>query len=89
MRVLLLYPIFPPSFWSFERTIELTGKKAMLPAGVIRDPDLDTETVFVNRTKDQIKNAPEFDEKRYRDQDYQSKLGSYYDRGGAGYTERR
>ena len=56
------------------------GKKVMLPAGVIRDLDLDTETVFVNRTKDQIKNAPEFDEQRYRDQDYRNKLGRYYDR---------
>jgi hypothetical protein len=65
------------------------GKKVMLPAGVIRDIDLDTETVFVNRTKDQIKNAPEFDERRYMDEDYRSRLGSYYDRGGAGYTERR
>jgi hypothetical protein len=65
------------------------GKKVMLPGGVIRDIDLDTETVFVNRTKDQIKNAPEFDEKRYREQGYQNKLGSYYDRGGAGYTESR
>src|SRR5512132_1589616 len=46
------------------------GKKVMLPAGVIRDIDLDTESVFVNRTKDQIKNAPEFDEKRYLDQGY-------------------
>ena len=63
------------------------GKKAVLPAGVIRDIDLDTETVFVNRTKDQIKNAPEFDEKRYRDQSYQNEIGSYYDRGGAGYSE--
>jgi hypothetical protein len=65
------------------------GKKTMLPAGVIHDVDLDTETVLVNRMKDQIKNAPEFDEKRYRDQDYRSKVGSYYDRGGAGYTEPR
>jgi len=64
------------------------GKKVMLPAGVIRDIDLDMETVFLNRTKDQIKNAPEFDEKRYRDQNYRSELGSYYDRGGAGYSER-
>jgi hypothetical protein len=45
------------------------GKKVMLPAGLIRDIDLDTETVFVNRLKDQIKDAPEFDEKRYLDQD--------------------
>jgi hypothetical protein len=64
------------------------GKKAMLPAGLIRDLDLDTETVFVNRTKDQIKNAPEFDEKRYRDQDYRKELGGYYGPGGAGYSDR-
>jgi radical SAM superfamily enzyme YgiQ (UPF0313 family) len=31
MRVLLLYPLFPKSFWSFESTIELLGCKAMLP----------------------------------------------------------
>jgi hypothetical protein len=64
------------------------GKKVLLPAGVIRDIDLDTETVFVNRTKEQIKNAPEFDEKHYRDQNYRNEVGSYYDRGGAGYSER-
>src|SRR6059058_5672055 len=64
------------------------GKKVMLPAGVIRDIDLDTETVFVNRTKDQIKNAPAFDEQRYRDQDYRNKLGSYYGPGGKGYNDR-
>jgi hypothetical protein len=56
------------------------GKKVMLPAGTIRDIDPDTETVFVNLTKDEIKNAPEFDEKRYRDQDYRDELGGYYGR---------
>jgi hypothetical protein len=65
------------------------GKKVLLPAGVIQDIDLDTETLFVNRTKDQIKNAPEFDPDRYREPDYRSQVGSYYDRGGAGYTESR
>jgi hypothetical protein len=63
------------------------GKKVMLPAGVIRDVDLDTETVFVNRTKDQIKNAPEFDEAHYHDDKYRSSLGSYYGTGGAGYRD--
>jgi hypothetical protein len=58
------------------------GKKVMLPAGVIRDIDPDTETIFVNRTKDEIKNAPEFDEQRYRDQDYRDEVGRYYSRGG-------
>jgi hypothetical protein len=54
------------------------GKKVMIPAGVIRDIDLDTESVFVDLTKDEIKNAPEFDEKRYRDPDYRNELGGYY-----------
>ncbi len=63
------------------------GKKAMLPAGVLRDLDLDTETVFVDRTKDQIKNAPEFDEERYRDSSYRQELGGYYGPGGLGYRE--
>jgi hypothetical protein len=54
------------------------GKKVMLPAGVIRDVDLDTETIFVDLTKDEIKNAPEFDEKTYRDQSYRNELGEYY-----------
>jgi radical SAM superfamily enzyme YgiQ (UPF0313 family) len=31
MRVLLLYPEFPNSFWSFRKTLELVDRKAMLP----------------------------------------------------------
>src|SRR5438034_6285602 len=60
------------------------GKKVMLPAGVVRDIDLDTQTIFVNRTKDEIKNAPEFDEKNYQDESYRSSLSGYYGTGGAG-----
>jgi hypothetical protein len=58
------------------------GKKVMLPAGTIRDIDLDTETVFVDLTKDEIKNAPEFDEERYRDESYRTELSGYYGRRG-------
>jgi PRC-barrel domain protein len=54
------------------------GKKVMLPAGVIQRVDLDTQTAYVDRTKDEIKNAPEFDETMYRDEGYRSRLGSYY-----------
>jgi hypothetical protein len=57
------------------------GKKVMLPAGVIERIDPSSETVFVNRTKDEIKDAPEFDESRVRDDAYRSELGGYYDRG--------
>jgi radical SAM superfamily enzyme YgiQ (UPF0313 family) len=31
MRVLLLYPQFPKSFWSFEKALELVDRKALLP----------------------------------------------------------
>jgi hypothetical protein len=54
------------------------GKKVMLPAGTIRDIDLDSETIFVNLTKDEIKNAPEFDESRHSDESYRNELSSYY-----------
>ncbi len=57
------------------------GKKVMLPAGVIQTVDPDSETVFVNRTKDQIKDAPEFDKDRYRDTAYRDELGGYYGTG--------
>lgn len=54
------------------------GKKVMLPAGVISQIDHDDHTVFVALSKDEIKNAPEFDETAYRDPAYRGKLGSYY-----------
>ena len=63
------------------------GKKVMLPAGVIRNSDPDEEKVFVNRTKDQIKNAPEFDDSLTGDQSYRTRLGSYYSQGGVGYRD--
>jgi hypothetical protein len=63
------------------------GKKVMLPAGVVRNVDADSETVYVDRTKEQIKNAPEFDESLGTDDDYRTRLGSYYGPGGSGYRE--
>ncbi len=54
------------------------GKKVMLPAGVVQRVDLDSETAFVDRTKDEIKNAPEFDESRYTDDAYRQEVGGYY-----------
>lgn len=31
MRTLLIYPLFPKSFWSFEKILELIDRQAMLP----------------------------------------------------------
>ena len=57
------------------------GKKVMLPAAVVRDIDVDSQTVFVDLTKDEIKNAPEYDDSLENDAGYRDQLGSYY---GAG-----
>ena len=65
----------------------ILGKKVMLPTGVISNIDLDTETVFVNRIKEQIKNSPEFDPDRYRDDTYRGELGDYYGTDGRGWHD--
>jgi hypothetical protein len=52
------------------------GKKVVLPAGVIDHVDLDAQTVYVNRSKDEIKHAPEY--LADVDDDYRDRLGSYY-----------
>jgi hypothetical protein len=62
------------------------GKKVMFPAGVISDVDYDTETVFVNRDKETIKNAPELGDD-YRSDAYRDEVGGYYGPGGTGYRE--
>jgi len=56
----------------------ILGKKVMIPAGTIRDVDPDTETVYVDRSKDEIKNSPEYDEDMFNDQAYRDRLGTYY-----------
>lgn len=31
MRTLLIYPIFPPTFWSYDKILELVNRKVLLP----------------------------------------------------------
>jgi hypothetical protein len=61
------------------------GRKVMLPAGVIRSVDSVDETVYVNRTKDEIKDSPEYDETRREDNVFREELSSYYGPEGRGY----
>jgi hypothetical protein len=60
------------------------GKKVLVPAGVIDRVDRDDEKVYVDRTKDEIKDAPEFDQDTYTSDDYRSSLGGYYSRSRVG-----
>ena len=63
------------------------GKKVLLPAGVVRGIDETDERVYVNRTKDQIKHAPEYDDQLVGDESYRTSVGSYYAAGGTGYRD--
>nr|WP_231925492.1 PRC-barrel domain-containing protein [Micromonospora purpureochromogenes] len=55
------------------------GKKVMLPAGTVNQVAHDDRKVYVDRSKDQIKAAPEYDETSHSDPAYRDKLGGYYD----------
>ena len=57
------------------------GKKVVLPAGIVDRIDRDDETVYVNRTKDQIKNSPKFGDV-YSDDASRADASSYSVRGG-------
>ena len=54
------------------------GKKVLIPAALVERVDRDDETVYIGRTKDEIQNAPEFDEDHYRDAAYRDRVGAYY-----------
>ena len=58
----------------------ILGRKVLLPAGVVQRVDTDDEKVYVDRTKDQIKDSPEYDPDAadYDDQGYRDRLGTYY-----------
>ena len=59
------------------------GKHVLLPAGTVRAIDAAERKVFVDLTKDQIKNAPEFDKDRHlSDTAYQQQVGEHYTREG-------
>lgn len=63
------------------------GRKVMLPAGLIDRIDYDDEKVYVHRTKDEIKAAPEYEEMLEKDAAYRNSLGRYYGPGGVGYRD--
>ncbi len=54
------------------------GRKVFLPVGTIERIDTDAKKIYVDRTKDEIKHAPEYDPSGYADQEYRIRLGEYY-----------
>ncbi|GGJ94829.1 hypothetical protein GCM10010123_25830 [Pilimelia anulata] len=56
------------------------GKKVLIPAGTINRIDHAEKKVFLDRTKDQVKSSPEYDEDAHHRADYRDEVGTYYDR---------
>jgi hypothetical protein len=54
------------------------GRKVMLPAGTIERVDWDDQVVYVDRTKDEIKDSPELGETDVNDPGYRDSLRGYY-----------
>lgn len=54
------------------------GSKVMLPAGTISRIDRSSRRAYVDRSQDEIKNAPEFDRDAYREPEYRDRVGEYY-----------
>jgi len=54
------------------------GTKVMIPASFISRIDENDRRIRVNLTKDQIKNAPEFDESSLHNAAYLDELATYY-----------
>ncbi|WP_371680911.1 PRC-barrel domain-containing protein [Streptomyces sp. NBC_01276] len=58
------------------------GKEVLLPASTVVRIDHEEKTVFVERAKEQIKDAPEFHrDKHLGDAGYREELGTYYGTG--------
>jgi hypothetical protein len=56
----------------------IIGKKVLMPAGTIEKIDVDERKIYVDRTREEIKAAPEHDPSGYADQEYRLALADYY-----------
>lgn len=66
------YVVVDTGFWIF-------GKKRLIPAGMATRVDHGDRKVYVSMTKDQIKQAPDYDEAMTTDDDaYYDKYSDYY-----------
>ncbi|MFF5933406.1 PRC-barrel domain-containing protein [Streptomyces sp. NPDC012508] len=67
------------SYLVVDTGVWIFGKHVLLPAGTIKLIDTTEETVYVDRTKDQIKDAPEFDAAKHADEPtYLDQFAQYY-----------
>ena len=56
----------------------LSGRQVILPAGTVERIDPSARKVIIDRTKDDIRNAPEFNPKQLRSAKFEDALTGYY-----------
>ncbi|HEX6870057.1 MAG TPA: PRC-barrel domain containing protein [Micromonosporaceae bacterium] len=54
------------------------GKRVLIPAGTVTRIDHAERLIYVDRTKQQVKDSPEFDPDVYTEPSYRDKVGGYY-----------
>jgi hypothetical protein len=54
------------------------GHRVMVPAGTVTNIDHDARTVYLDRTLDQVRSAPDYDPEMYPDPTYQDKIHHYF-----------
>ncbi|MFF0549674.1 PRC-barrel domain-containing protein [Streptomyces sp. NPDC004311] len=70
------------SYLVVDTGVWIFGKEVLLPASTVIRIDQDEEKVYVDRTKEQVKDAPEFHrDKHLGDAGYREELGTYYGTG--------
>ncbi|MFF2573089.1 PRC-barrel domain-containing protein [Streptomyces sp. NPDC058084] len=71
------------SYLVVDTGVWIFGKEVLLPASTVVRIDLDDRKIFVDRTKAQIKDAPEFHrDKHLGEPRYRDELSTYYGLGG-------
>ncbi|MBT2382256.1 PRC-barrel domain-containing protein [Streptomyces sp. ISL-11] len=67
------------SYLVVDTGVWIFGKHVLLPAGTIERIDTAEKKVYVSRTKDQVKDAPEFDEGKHAGEpSYLDQFARYY-----------
>ncbi len=59
-------------------TSRLFGKRYVIPASSVERVDTEDQTIFVDLSKEEVENSPEYDDHLGFDEDCQGKTGRYY-----------
>jgi hypothetical protein len=57
---------------------ELPERQVLLPAGTVDHIDPGKRTVYLDRTRDEVRDAPDFDPKAKRTKSFEDALAGYY-----------